>query len=254
MRWRIASHAAPLAISCALVLPAGLWSAVQDAAGGDPRRAARRAMVADVRDEVRLTRGMIGKGTLDPKVLEAMLAVPRHELVPPAQREHAYENRPLPIGYGQTISQPYIVALMTDLLEPSPDDVILEVGTGSGYQAAVLAELVRDVYSIEIVPELARRAAGDLERLGYENVEVKTGDGYHGWPEHAPFDGIVVTAAASHIPSPLVQQLAPGARMIIPVGGPFAIQQLTLVEKTPEGKVRTRQVLPVTFVPLTGEH
>jgi protein-L-isoaspartate(D-aspartate) O-methyltransferase len=197
---------------------------------------------------------MIGKGALDPKLLEAMLAVPRHELVPPAQREHAYENRPLPIGYGQTISQPYIVALMTDLLEPSPDDVILEVGTGSGYQAAVLAELVRDVYSIEIVPELARRAAGDLERLGYENVEVKTGDGYHGWPEHAPFDGIVVTAAASHIPSPLVQQLAPGARMIIPVGGPFAIQQLTLVEKTPEGKVRTRQVLPVTFVPLTGEH
>ncbi|HVS63118.1 MAG TPA: protein-L-isoaspartate(D-aspartate) O-methyltransferase [Thermoanaerobaculia bacterium] len=210
-------------------------------------------MIERIRDEVRLTRGMIGKGSLENEVFQAMLAVPRHELVPAALREQAYVNRPLPIGYGQTISQPYIVALMTDLLDPEEDDVILEIGTGSGYQAAVLAEIVDRVYSIEIVPDLARRATADLARLGYENVEVKTGDGYYGWPEHAPFDGIVVTAAASHVPSPLVQQLAPGARMIIPVGGPFAVQQLTLVEKTPEGKVTTRQVLPVTFVPLTGE-
>jgi protein-L-isoaspartate(D-aspartate) O-methyltransferase len=182
-----------------------------------------------------------------------MLAVPRHELVPSRSRDRAYENRPLPIGYGQTISQPYIVALMTDLLQPAADDVVLEVGTGSGYQAAVLAEIVGRVYSVEIVPELARRGAGDLARLGYRNVEVRNGDGYHGWEEHAPFDAIVVTAAASHIPPPLVQQLAPGGRMVIPVGSPFAVQQLTLVEKTPEGRVETRQLLPVSFVPLHRE-
>ncbi len=216
--------------------------------------AARKAMVDEVRDEVRLTRGLIGRDSLDPKVLEAMLAVPRHELVPSRVRSRAYLNRPLPIGYGQTISQPYVVALMTDLLEVGSGDTVLEVGTGSGYQAAVLAEIVEKVYSVEIVPELSRRASADLERLGYENVETKVGDGYHGWSEHAPFDAIIVTAAASHIPSPLVQQLAPGGHMVIPVGSPFATQQLTLVEKTSDGKVKTRQILPVTFVPLTGEH
>jgi protein-L-isoaspartate(D-aspartate) O-methyltransferase len=216
------------------------------------RQSARRAMVEEIEDEIRVTRRDTGLAALDPLVREAMLAVPRHELVPSRSRDRAYENRPLPIGYGQTISQPYIVALMTDLLQPAAD-VVLEVGTGSGYQAAVLAEIVGRVYSVEIVPELARRGAGDLARLGYRNVEVRNGDGYHGWEEHAPFDAIVVTAAASHIPPPLVQQLAPGGRMVIPVGSPFAVQQLTLVEKTPEGRVETRQLLPVSFVPLHRE-
>ena len=221
---------------------------------GEERAREREAMVQEIREEVRATRRMVGTGSLDSRVLEAMATVPRHELIPPRVRDRAYRNRPLPIGYGQTISQPYIVALMTDLLDPKPDDVMLEVGTGSGYQAAVLAELVERVYTVEIIPELAERARSDLERLGYENIEVRTGDGYHGWEEHAPYDGIVVAAAASHIPPPLVRQLKPGAKMVIPVGGAFATQHLTLVEKTEEGQVRTRQLLPVRFVPLTGEH
>ena len=232
------------------LLVGGLLFPLQAQERGDERE----AMVEEIRREVRATRRMIGTGSLDPGVLEAMATVPRHELVPKAVRDRAYRNRPLPIGHGQTISQPYIVALMTDLLEPEPGDVMLEVGTGSGYQAAVLAELVDRVYTVEIIPELARRARSDLERLGYRDIDVKTGDGYHGWEEHAPYDGIVVAAAASHIPPPLVRQLKPGARMVIPVGGAFATQHLTLVEKTEEGKVRTRQLLPVRFVPLTGEH
>jgi protein-L-isoaspartate(D-aspartate) O-methyltransferase len=186
-------------------------------------------------------------------VLNAILTVPRHELVPERQVRYAYENRPLPIGHGQTISQPYIVALMTQLLEPESGDVVLEVGTGSGYQAAVLAELVKTLYSIEIIRPLAERAAADLERLDFANVVTRLGDGYHGWPEHAPFDGIVVTAAASHVPPPLVQQLKPGGRIVIPVGSAFMTQQLLLVEKTADGDVVTRQIAAVRFVPLTGD-
>jgi protein-L-isoaspartate(D-aspartate) O-methyltransferase len=180
--------------------------------------------------------------------------VPRHEYVPEQYREFAYENRPLPIGYGQTISQPYIVALMTDLLAIKPGDRVLEIGTGSGYQAAVLAELASRVYTIEIIEGLAERARKVLFQQGYTNIETRVGDGYYGWEEQAPFDAIIVTAAASHIPPPLVTQLKAGGRMIIPVGSRFMVQQLVLVEKDNAGNVSTRQILPVQFVPLTGEH
>ncbi|HOI96027.1 MAG TPA: protein-L-isoaspartate(D-aspartate) O-methyltransferase [Syntrophobacter fumaroxidans] len=223
-------------------------------AADDPYDAARAKMVREIEDDARRTSERIGKTALDPRVMEIMARVPRHEFVPAAERTYAYENRPLPIGYGQTISQPYIVAVMTDLLEVGSESTVLEVGTGSGYQAAILAEYVRSVYSIEIIEELAESAAERLKRLGYDNVRVRTGDGYHGWKEHAPFDGIVVTAAAGHIPPPLLDQLKPGGRMIIPVGGPFFVQQLMLVEKDEQGKTRTRQILPVAFVPLTGGH
>ena len=191
---------------------------------------------------------------LDPAVLQVMNDVPRHEFVPEDVRGEAYQDRPLPIGYGQTISQPFIVGLMTDLLDLEDGDKVLEVGTGSGYQAAVLSPLADQVYSIEIVPELGATAEQALERVGYANVETKVGDGYYGWPEHAPFDAIVVTAAANHIPPPLIEQLKPGGHMIIPVGSAFFSQQLVLVEKKEDGKITTRQLLPVRFVPLTGEH
>lgn len=223
-------------------------------AADDPFKTARDRMVQEIEGDVRRTSERIGKTALDPLVMEAMVRVPRHEFVPESHRSQAYDNRPLPIGYGQTISQPYIVALMTDLLQVGPESRVLEVGTGSGYQAAILAERVREVYSIEIIKELAETAADRLKRLGYSNVQVKTGDGYYGWKEHAPFDGIVVTAAAGHIPPPLIEQLKPGGRMVIPVGGPFFVQQLMLVEKEETGEIRTRQVLPVAFVPLTGGH
>lgn len=189
-----------------------------------------------------------------PRVMAALGNVPRHRFVPAAVRDQAYANRPLPIGHGQTISQPYIVALMTDLLAPDPDDVILEVGTGSGYQAAVLAELVKKVYSIEFVPELAEAVQARLRSLGYTNVEVRQGDGYYGLPEHAPYDGILVTAAAPYVPPALVEQLKPGARLVIPVGEPYYHQDLMVVEKTPQGGIETRKVLAVAFVPLVGDH
>jgi protein-L-isoaspartate(D-aspartate) O-methyltransferase len=179
--------------------------------------------------------------------------VPRHEFVPEGVRQDAYADRPLPIGYGQTISQPFIVALMTDLLRVGPGATVLEVGTGSGYQAAVLSGLVRQVHTIEIVPDLATAAADRLKRLGYGNVSVRQGDGYFGWEEAAPFDAIIVTAAASQIPPPLLQQLRPGGRMVIPVGAPFALQHLVLVERDAEGRAKTRQLLPVRFVPLVGQ-
>jgi protein-L-isoaspartate(D-aspartate) O-methyltransferase len=166
----------------------------------------------------------------------------------------AYQNRPLPIGHGQTISQPYIVAIMTDLLDIEPGQRILEIGTGSGYQAAVLAELDTLVSSIEIIPALGQQAKNRLQRMGYDKVEVRFGDGYYGWPEHAAFDAIIVTAAASHIPPPLLQQLKPGGKMIIPVGSLFSTQQLILITRGENDEFITRQVLPVRFVPLTGEH
>ncbi len=189
---------------------------------------------------------------ISPAVIAAMGRVERHEFVPEALRARAYEDRPLPIGYGQTISQPYIVALMIDLLEPAAGDRVLEIGTGSGYQAAVLAELGLEVYSIEIVPELGDEAAARLDRLGYDKVATRVGDGYYGWPERAPFDGLVVTAAAGHVPPPLIEQLKPGGRMVIPVGEPYRVQHLVLVTKSADGSLRSRQLLPVRFVPLTG--
>ena len=214
----------------------------------------REHMVKEIEADVKFTSERIGKKALGRHVMEAMGKVPRHEFVPAHLRRSAYENRPLPIGYGQTISQPYIVALMTDLLDVDEDNVVLEIGTGSGYQAAILAELVEKVYTIEIVRELGEQAKGRLKRLGYQNVWVRIGDGYYGWEEHAPFDGIIVTAAANHIPPPLVKQLKPGGRIIIPVGSPFMTQQLMLVKKEKDGKIKTKQVLPVLFVPLTGGH
>jgi protein-L-isoaspartate(D-aspartate) O-methyltransferase len=188
---------------------------------------------------------------LDRKVLQAMRKVPRHRLVPEEVRPKAYQNIPLPIGYEQTISQPYIVALMTDLLEVKPEHVVLEVGTGSGYQAAVLSRLVRQVYTIEIIQPLAERARKQLAELGYPNIVVRAGDGYAGWPEHAPFDRIIVTAGASHVPQPLIDQLKTGGKMVIPVGKSWNELDLTLVEKTKSGRLKTRKVLPVAFVPLT---
>ena len=214
----------------------------------------RQKLLKEIEQDVRITKRYIGKSHFAPAVMQAMGKVARHAFVPEAYRDYSYENRPLPIGHGQTISQPYIVALMTDLLSVSPTDKALEVGTGSGYQAAILAELVDKVYSIEIIDELAEQAAAVLEQQGYKNVHTRTGDGYYGWPEQAPFDVIVVTAAAGHIPPPLIKQLKPGGRMVIPVGSRFMTQQLVLVLKDKKGKVTTRQMLPVIFVPLTGKH
>jgi protein-L-isoaspartate(D-aspartate) O-methyltransferase len=209
-------------------------------------------MVAEIEADTAATSREIGKRNLDPRVMAAMAAVPRHEYVPPDLRQRAYENRPLPIGFGQTISQPYIVALMTDLLAVGPDAAVLEIGTGSGYQAAVLARLVKHVFTVEIIPQLGEQARDRLRCLGVGNVEVRLADGYYGWEEKGPFDAVVVTAAAGRIPPPLLRQLKPGGRMVIPVGGPFLTQQLTFVEKRTDGSVTTRQVLPVRFVPLTG--
>ena len=190
------------------------------------------------------------RGVRDERVLSAMRKVPRHEFVPDSERRHAYRDSPLPIGEGQTISQPYIVALMTELAQVDKSHRVLEIGTGSGYQAAVLAEVVQHVYSIEIEPDLARQAEQVLRKLGYDNVTVRTGDGYVGWPEHAPFDIIVVTAAPDHIPQPLLDQLKPGGRMVAPVGPVFSTQELRVFEKDATGKVISKNVTPVRFVPL----
>ncbi len=214
----------------------------------------RQKMVQTIEELVQDTSIYIDKEELDPRVMQAMGKVPRHEFVPETIKPLAYLDRPLPIGQGQTISQPYIVALMTDLMRPHPKQRVLELGTGSGYQAAVLAELTDQVFTIEIIDKLGEQAADRFQRLGYDNVTARVGDGYYGWEEHAPFDAILVTAAASHIPPPLLKQLKPGGRMVIPVGGRFQVQQLVLVEKNKEGKITTHQILPVRFVPLTGEH
>ncbi len=224
------------------------------AADNDGYADLREAMIRAINVDVSITRFSTGKETFDSRVMGAMRKVPRHQFVPRRVQDDAYENRPLPIGYGQTISQPYIVALMTDLLGVDEDDEVLEIGTGSGYQAAVLAELVRQVYSIEIIAPLGKQSAARLARLGYRNVATRVGDGYYGWEAHAPFDGIIVTAAANHIPPPLIKQLKPGGRMIIPIGSWFFTQQLMQVDKTLDGQIKTRQILPVRFVPLTGDH
>lgn len=191
------------------------------------------------------------RGIKDKSTLTAMRNVERHRLVPKAQVEYAYEDRPLPIGYGQTISQPYMVGYMTEVIRPRAGMKVLEIGTGSGYQAAVLAEIVDEVYTIEIVEALAKTAKSSLEEMGYSNIHVREGDGYFGWEEHAPFDAIIVTAASPFIPPPLIEQLKEGGKMVIPVGAPFTTQQLMLVEKQKDGTRKTRNLLPVRFVPFT---
>lgn len=192
------------------------------------------------------------RGVADPNVLEAMRTVPRHAFVPQAQRANAYEDRPLYIGHGQTISQPYVVAFMTEALELEPNSVVLEIGTGSGYQAAVCAEIAKEVWTIEIVEPLAESAARLLTELGYANVHVKAGDGYYGWPQEGPFDAIIGTAAAGEVPPPLIEQLKIGGRMILPVGSRLGLQYLILATKDEQGQLHRREVMPVRFVPMTG--
>ena len=216
--------------------------------------AERQRLIKRIEQNVKDTSIYLDKKALDPRVMEAIGHVPRHEFVPQEYQSLAYQNRPLPIGHGQTISQPYIVALMTDLLNLTPQSKVLEVGTGSGYQAAILAELASKVRTIEIIRPLGVEARQRLARLRYTNIEVRIGDGYYGWPEDAPYDAIVVTAAASHVPPPLLIQLKPGGRMVIPIGSRFMTQELLLVEKQSDGSINTKQILPVRFVPLTGKH
>lgn len=235
------------------------WAAALAAlAGGSTRVPAQEAfasererLLREIDAQMRETAAQTGRAALSGHVRAALQRVPRHRFVPADLQAMAYANRPLPIGAGQTISQPFIVALMTELLDPDPDARVLEVGTGSGYQAAVLAECVRQVYTIEIVPALGERAAALLRELGYRNVEVRIGDGYLGWPEAAPFDAIMVTAAPDHVPQPLVDQLRPGGRMVIPVGPQLRGQDLLLIEKARDGRTVSRRTLAVRFVPLT---
>jgi protein-L-isoaspartate(D-aspartate) O-methyltransferase len=220
------------------------------AADAQDYAAQRARLVAEVDAMYAMTRAETGLAAMSPAVRAALGKVERHRFVPAGQQSLAYRNHPLPIGSGQTISQPYIVALSTDLVAPQPGQRVLEIGTGSGYQAAMLAEIVSKVYSIEIVPSLGKEAAERLKTLGYANVEVRIGDGYAGWPEQAPFDSIVVTAAAPRVPEALVQQLKPGGRMVIPVGASQEAQQLLVIEKRADGSVERKSVLPVRFVPL----
>ena len=213
--------------------------------------AQRKRMVEEIAALARETRLETGRVAFSGRVMAAMAKVPRHEFVPDGEKRNAYANRPLPIGSGQTISQPYIVALMTDLMEVKPGDRVLEIGTGSGYQAAVLAELAGTVYTVEIVEPLAREARERLKSYG--NVVARTGDGYQGWTDHAPFDAIMVTAAPREVPQPLIDQLKPGGRLVVPVGGQAGGQSLLLIEKQPDGKLNRRNVLAVRFVPLTDK-
>ena len=207
-------------------------------------------MIEDIQKEVLYTRSFIKKDNFDERIMKAMRQVPRHEFVPEEQRPMAYFNGPLTIGHGQTISQPYIVALMTDLLNIDENSVVLEVGTGSGYQAAILAQLVKKVYSIELIPELLKAAQERFARLEYTNIETCIADGHEGWAEHAPYDGIIVTAAAVEIPQALVDQLRPGGRLVIPVGHPYGDQELILLEKNERGETTQHNILAVAFVPL----
>jgi protein-L-isoaspartate(D-aspartate) O-methyltransferase len=223
-----------------------------NAVAADSVDARRARMVEEVAQMARDSARETGRSTLDERVLAALGKVERHRFMPPSQSAQAYENRPLSIGHDQTISQPYVVALMTDLLNIKPGDKVLEIGTGLGYQAAVLAELARAVYSIEIVEPLGRAAAAALAATGYRNVQLRIGDGYRGWPDEAPFDAIMVTAAAPHLPQPLVDQLKPGGRLVIPLGERGA-QSLYVVEKDARGAVTQRKVIAVRFVPFTGD-
>ena len=207
-------------------------------------------MLREIENEVTMTQRYIGKDRLNPDVMRAMRAVPRHEFVPDNQQVLAYMNGPLSIGHGQTISQPYIVALMTDLLEVDKDSVVLDIGTGSGYQAAVLANIVKQVYSMEVIPELLETAQQRFDKLGYKNIETKLGDGHQGWPGHAPYDGIIVSAAASEIPEALMEQLKPDANLVIPVGMHYGPQELMVVHKGQKGEIINHDILAVAFVPL----
>jgi protein-L-isoaspartate(D-aspartate) O-methyltransferase len=215
--------------------------------------ATRRRLLAEIDSDMRATAGSTGRSALSPAVRRALETVPRERFVPPELASRAYLNRPLPIGQGQTISQPFIVALMTELLDPQPGDVMLEVGTGSGYQAAVLAACVSKVYSIEILAPLAQQARAALDAAGVHNVETRVGDGYRGWPEAAPFDGIIVTAAPDHVPPALIEQLKPGGRLVIPVGASPFDQELLLIRKDAEGHAVSQHTIDVRFVPLTRE-
>ena len=234
-------------VFCLMILPAVSLA-------NDEYARARQALVEEIRKDVQQTSLYLDKHELDSRVMNAMATVPRHEFVPLRERPYAYENRPLPIGHGQTISQPYIVAIMTDLIKPQPDQKVLEIGTGSGYQAAILSRLVKQVYTIEIIRELGEQAKSRFASLHYDNIHTRIGDGYYGWKEAAPFDAIVVTAAVSHVPPPLLQQLKPGGRIVIPVGSRFLVQHLVVVDKHDNGQITSRQILPVLFVPLTGRH
>jgi protein-L-isoaspartate(D-aspartate) O-methyltransferase len=246
------SHQLILIVAMACSLAGRLALGAEEASGHYAD--SRQQMIAEIESSVRETAIYIDKQALDDRVMRVMAEVPRHRFVPQEERPHAYENRPLGIGHGQTISQPYIVALMSDLLRVDPSSRVLEIGTGSGYQAAILAGLAGEVYTIEIIEALGLAAEERFRRLGYQNIQTRIGDGYYGWEEAAPFDGIMVTAASGHVPLPLIKQLKPGGRMVIPVGGRFQVQQLMLVEKNEGGEVTTRQILPVRFVPLTGSH
>jgi protein-L-isoaspartate(D-aspartate) O-methyltransferase len=230
-----------------LVLAAGGFMTAQ---AQDVFEIPRRMLLDDIAQLTRETRLETGRAALSERTMAAMRKVPRHRFVLPGDERYAYDNRPLPIGHGQTISQPFIVALMTDLMDLKPSDRVLEIGTGCGYQAAVLSELAREVYTIEIVEPLGREAAQRLQALDYRNVVTKIGDGYQGWAEHAPFDAIMVTAAAHDVPQPLVDQLKPGGRLVIPVGTPWGGQTLLLIVKGQDGKLTRREVLAVRFVPL----
>jgi len=216
-------------------------------------KSTRKRMLAEIEQEVEYTSKLIGKQRLDARVMQAMARVDRAAFVPPDLQPYAWDNGPLPIGHGQTISQPYIVALMTDLLQLEPEHSVLEVGTGSGYQTAVLAELARRVFTMELIQELGEASMQRLQHLQYTNIEYRTGNGYQGWPEHAPYDAIIVTAAAPFVPPALVDQLRPGGRLVLPVGQPHMHQELLLVRKDEQGAIRTRDILGVAFVPLVGE-
>lgn len=235
------------ALTALLALMSMATTALSDPDDAD----ARRRMVDEIKAMTANVAAEAGIAALSPRVLDAMATVPRHEFVPPEQRAAAYRNRPLAIGHGQTISQPFIVALMTELLQVSENDRVLEIGTGSGYQAAVLAGLAREVYTIEIVRPLGETAAAAFQRLGYRNIHALIGDGYRGWPEHAPFDGIMVTAAPDHVPPALIEQLKPGGRLVIPVGDLW--QELMVIMKNADGTTTSTTVVPVRFVPLTRE-
>jgi protein-L-isoaspartate(D-aspartate) O-methyltransferase len=243
--WVLALILAALALGVFLPWPLRDEPAILSLAAGrsDPYKAQRLNMVE---------KQIVNRGVKAPLVLSAMRKVPRHEYVPKKLRREAYSDWPLPIGHGQTISQPYIVALMTELLRPKETDRILEIGTGSGYQAAVLAEIVREVWTIEIITALGKQAKNRLAEKYPENVHVKIGDGYYGWAEGAPFDGIIVTCAANNIPAPLIKQLKEGGRIVIPVGSHFYTQNLIVVEKREDGRIVTRNLFPVSFVPMTG--
>ena len=216
-------------------------------------KANQKKLIKDIEGEVRFNKKFIGKSKLDKKVMQVMEAVPRDQFVPSHMQAFAFVNGPVPIGYGQTISQPYIVALMTDLLALKPDYKVLEVGTGSGYQTAILSQLCAEVFSVERIAELSRRAEACFNRLGYQNIKTHVGNGYKGWPEHAPYDGIVVTAAAKHVPSALTDQLKPGGNLVIPVARSSFHQELIVVSKNVNGEIEERDILAVAFVPLVDD-